>query len=99
MTMTKALPNLLSAARIFGSAAMPMMSPDSLPFWTVYVLCGVSDIMDGALARRFHAESRTGAMLDSVGDLLFVTAVLIRIFPLVSVPAWLWAWASGITLI
>ena len=36
------------------------------PFWTLYVLCGISDMADGWLARKLHAETKAGAILDSV---------------------------------
>ena len=42
------------------------------PFWTLYALCGISDMVDGWLARRLHAETKAGAILDSVADLSFV---------------------------
>lgn len=36
----------------------------------VLVTIGVSDVVDGQLARRFHLQSRTGAFLDAVADKL-----------------------------
>ena len=35
----------------------------------------VSDMADGDLARKLHAESKTGAVLDSMADLCFVAGV------------------------
>lgn len=49
--------------------------PATAAFWTVYGLCGISDMADGYLARRLHAESKRGAMLDSVADLCFVAGI------------------------
>ena len=69
------------------------------PFWTLYVLCGLSDIADGWLARKLHAESKTGAVLDSVADLLFVVFSAARLLQVVEIPVWLWTWGGVIVFI
>ena len=69
------------------------------PFWTLYVLCGLSDIADGWLARILHAESKTGAILDSVADLLFVACSAARLLQVVEIPVWLWTWGGVIVFI
>lgn len=55
--------------------------------------------MDGYLARKLHAESRTGAVLDSLADICFVVCCSMRIIPDIRIPTWLWIWAGGIILI
>lgn len=44
----------------------------------VMIMC--TDAIDGALARKLHAESRTGAVLDSVADSLFVLSSWIVLY-------------------
>ena len=44
-------------------------------------MCGLSDAVDGFLARKLHAESRFGSVLDSVSDLFFYTVMAVKIFP------------------
>jgi len=86
----KMLPNLLSAAR--GLGALLMLIP-GLPvggLWGLYIFCGVSDMLDGALARRFGWESETGAKIDSIADLLFAGSALLKILPLLTLPGWIW---------
>lgn len=56
-------------------------------------------MLDGFLARKLHAESKTGAILDSVADIGFVACCAIRLIPVVPIPAWLWIWAGGIVAI
>lgn len=68
-------------------------------FWTLYVLCGLSDMVDGWLARRLHAESKTGSILDSIADLVFVACCAIQLLPTMSIPSWLWIWAGIIVII
>ena len=56
-------------------------------------------MVDGWLARRLHAESKTGSILDSIADLLFVACCAIRLLPRMSIPSWLWIWAGIIVII
>lgn len=74
--------NLLTLARIplaLGLLAVPSLSP---AFFRLYVLSGVTDMLDGPVARRTHTESRIGARLDSLADAVFLAAVLYRLLPL-----------------
>ena len=54
---------------------------------------------DGYLARKLHAESKAGAVLDSVADICFVACCAIRILPILQIPKWLWIWAGLIVII
>ncbi len=95
----KRLPNVISELRIAGSISLLFCDVKGWPFWSLYVLCGLSDILDGWLARRLHAESKTGAILDSVSDIVFVACCAIRLLPVLEIPAWLWIWAGVIVII
>ncbi len=66
----KLIPNGLSAARLALGAAFPLVSPE----WRVWVIAAaaLSDALDGFAARRLHAESDTGRLLDPVADKFFV---------------------------
>ena len=95
----KHIPNILSALRLLGAASLVLCDPAGAAFWVIYVLCGVSDIVDGYLARRLHAESKAGAVLDSVADICFVACCAIRLLPVLQIPTWLWTWAGLIVII
>lgn len=56
-------------------------------------------MMDGFLARKLHAESKAGAVLDSVADICFIACCTIKIIPVLQIPTWLWIWAGVIVLI
>ena len=53
-------------------------------------------MLDGYLARKLNAESKTGAVLDSVADICFVACCAIRLIHVVQFPNWLWIWAASI---
>lgn len=97
--MMKHIPNIITVLRILGAACLLLCSPAGAVFWVIYVLCGVSDMVDGYLARRLNAESKVGAVLDSVADICFVVCCAIRIMPVVQIPTWLWIWAGLIVVI
>ena len=69
--MRKYLPNLLSALRASLSLLLFALAPFSPIFFALYALCGLSDMLDGFLARRLNCESAFGARLDSLADFLF----------------------------
>ena len=95
----KQWPNVISALRIAGSLGLLFCHVTGWPFWALYALCGISDMVDGWLARRLHAETKAGAILDSVADIVFVACCAIRLLPAMRIPSWLWIWAGVIVVI
>lgn len=96
MRKIRSLPNIITASRGAAAVAMlwfPLFSPG---FWGLHCWCGFSDMIDGALARRMNAESRLGARLDSVADMVFVICSAVMILPEIHLPLWLWLWIAAI---
>lgn len=48
---------------------LPFLRDNAVLLLIVYLLAGLTDILDGWLARRLKAESKLGARLDSLGDI------------------------------
>lgn len=67
------LPNALSGLRILASLLL-FCTDSSAKLW-LYAICGASDVLDGALARILHAESRFGEQLDTAADMCFCAAL------------------------
>ncbi len=65
----------------------------------LYFFCGISDALDGYLARRFQLSSPLGATLDSVADCVFVFIVLAIVVPRICLPLWILLWMGGIFVI
>lgn len=99
------IPNLLTFLRM---ALIPVFA--SLLFYgyskwalAVFIVAGVSDGIDGFLARRFNQESELGTILDPVADKLLMTTAFIiltlpNIFPPVRhlpIPFWVTAAVIG----
>ena len=95
----KHLANTLTALRIVGSIGLLFCNVAGWQFWTLYVFCGISDMIDGSLARKLKAESKTGSVLDSIADLSFMACCTIQLLPILSIPSWLWIWAGIFVII
>ena len=95
----KRIPDLLSISRI--ALCLPLLLVDAmtLPFWVLYLIAGLTDILDGFLARRWDVESKFGARLDSLADFVFVIAVGYKLFPWLKLPAALWMMIGLIALV
>lgn len=88
----KELPNLITTIRIIGAVCLCLVTPLSQEFYILYTLCGVSDVLDGFLARTMKLTSEKGARLDSIADLVFYAVMLCRLLPvlLVRLPEGIW---------
>ena len=95
----KHLPNILSSLRIVGAVALLQNNVSSIPFWVFYIVCGISDIADGWLARKLKCVTNTGALLDSLADICFVACLCPLRLPILELPQWLWLWAGVIVVI
>lgn len=73
--------------------------PLTSTFFLLYISCGISDVLDGFIARKTHTTSSTGAILDSLADTFFLIVVVIKIIPVVTLPTWLWSWALIVLLL
>ena len=89
----------MTTIRIIGAVSLLHFDVGNVTFWVVYSACGISDMADGYIARKLHCESRTGALLDSVADLIFVVCCCFKLMPLFAFPRWLWIWAGVIVAI
>lgn len=95
------LPNILTSLRIVGAVLMLFIPPLTAWFFVIYTLCGVSDVLDGVIARARHAESEFGSRLDSVADLLFYAVMILRIFPVLweRLPRVIWIFVASVLLL
>ena len=85
--------------RIVGAISLVFFDVVSVTFWVVYFACGISDMLDGYLARKLRCESKTGALLDSLVDLVFVVCCCYKLIPVLAFPKWLWIWGGVIVAI
>lgn len=82
--MTFSLPNILTYSRIVAIPVVVvlMMLERPLGNWlafAVYVAAGITDFLDGYLARAWDQQSSLGRFLDPIADKLLVAAVLLML--------------------
>ena len=90
---------IIALLRIAGSLSLLFRDVSGVMFWIIYALCGISDIVDGWLARKLKCITKTGALLDSLADICFVACLCLLLLPILDLPQWLWLWTGVIVLI
>jgi cardiolipin synthase len=90
------LPNLITIARILSVPVMvwSITSGEMLIAFGLFVLAGVSDAVDGFLAKRFGMRSELGAYLDPLADKALIVSIYLTLgvsgaVPRALVPGWL----------
>lgn len=81
--------NLITISRILFAFLMLLFPIYSTMFWILYSLAGLSDIIDGTIARKLNQKSKLGAILDSLADLILFVILSIIILPTITFPLWL----------
>lgn len=97
--MTKHIANILTGCRILGSIVLLFFPAFSTAFYIIYLFCGLSDMIDGTIARITNSASKFGSQLDTVADFLFVVISLFKLLPEIHIPGWLWIWGCVIAVI
>ena len=97
--MTKHIANILTICRILGSIILLFFPAFSPAFYTLYLLCGFTDMIDGTIARKTNSVTKFGSQPDTVADLIFVVASMIMLLPAIHLPRWLWIWSGMIAMI
>ncbi len=72
----KQIPNVLSISRILISIGLFFFFDNFALFMFFYLLAGLTDMLDGYVARKFNGKSTLGAKLDSIVDLFFYTMLI-----------------------
>ena len=91
----------ITAVRMAASLILLILPLRSAWFLVVYTLTGLTDALDGWLARKTGTVSEFGARLDSVADLLFYGVLLLRLFPVLwqALPAMIWYAVAAVVLV
>ena len=76
------VPNLLSLIRIFLIPAFAVLYYKGHIGWAVLMLAlsGISDFLDGKIARRFNQVSELGKILDPVADKLTQITIAVMLY-------------------
>ncbi|MCK9488209.1 MAG: CDP-alcohol phosphatidyltransferase family protein [Xanthomonadales bacterium] len=90
-TVLRHLPNTITVARILACPLLAwlIIADQARTALWLAVAVGISDVVDGFLARRFNWQSRLGGLLDPIADKLFLVSAMIALGVTGALPAWL----------
>ena len=91
--------NLITCVRILCGLILLLFPAFSKWFYVFYVAGGLSDALDGWVARRLGEVSDFGARLDTVADILFFGVVLIKVFSSIDFPFGIVLWVICIAVL
>lgn len=91
--------NVITGIRIICAVALIFCPIFSICFYVLYFVCGISDVLDGAVARKFEKGTKFGAQFDTVADIIFAAVVLIKLIQAIYIPMWLIIWTACIAAI
>ena len=86
--------NVITTIRILCSVALLFCAVLSPWFFVLYLIAGVSDMVDGWVARKTNTVSDFGSKLDTFADILFVVVCLVKLLPVLHLPVWIYVWVG-----
>jgi cardiolipin synthase len=90
-TVLNNLPNFVTLARMLMTplAVMMIISQRFLPAFLIFILAGVSDAVDGFIAKRFNLRTELGAYLDPLADKALLISIYVSLAIYAGLPAWI----------
>ena len=88
--MPVTLPNLISIGRLFlvPFTVWLIVQGDAVTAFWIFILAGVSDAVDGFLARQFNLRSELGSYLDPLADKVLLVSIYVTLAVLNEIPLW-----------
>lgn len=95
------IPNFITSLRLVGTICLLFMTPLSPAFFIVYSITGITDALDGFIARRTSTVSEFGAKLDSIADIIFYFVMIVKILPIlcVKLPVQIWYAVTAVLIL
>ena len=97
--MKNHIANIITGSRVIFSLPLLFVPLSSIWFCILYLFCGLTDMIDGTIARKTGADNKFGAKMDTASDFVFLFVCSIKVLPLVRLPVWLWVWIISVSLI
>ncbi len=91
----KNLANIVSISRIIGAAVLFCFNEFSPVYLIIYCFCGLTDFIDGPIARKTQTSSALGAAFDTIGDVLTYLSMVKILVIQDQIPAWLLIWLGS----
>jgi cardiolipin synthase len=91
VTIPVTLPNLITVARLMLAPAIVWFISEEqfVAAFFAFVIAGISDALDGFLARHYNLRSRLGTYLDPIADKMLLVSIYLSLTFIGEMPAWL----------
>jgi cardiolipin synthase len=91
VTIPHSIPNLITLGRILlvPIVVWAIASNQMEIAFAVFVVAGVSDAVDGFLAKRFNLRSELGALLDPLADKALLVSIFVTLGVWGAIPRWI----------
>lgn len=85
------VPNIISLARLLSTPVIVwlIMTGNWKTAFFLFCSAGISDAVDGFIAKRFNSVTRLGAYLDALADKILLVAIYITLGAAGEIPLWL----------
>lgn len=91
--------NKITILRIVCSIVLIFCPVFSVPFYVLYITAGITDMIDGTVARKTNTVSEFGSRLDTIADFIFVIVCLMKLLPVLKIEAWIYIWIVLIAIV
>ena len=91
--------NTITCCRILFSILMLFFPAFSGSFYACYIIAGITDMIDGTVARKLGTSSQFGEKLDTVADFVFAAAALFKLLLVMKISMTIWIWTGLIAVI
>ena len=91
--------NIITGCRILCNILLLFVPAFSSTFYILYLVAGFTDMVDGPIARKTNTANEFGSRLDTIADIVFVAACMIKLLPVLTIPTWLCVWIGVIAII
>ena len=99
MKLNNNIANIITSIRIFCSIALLFCMVLTPAFYTLYMVAGITDMIDGTVARKKNTVSEFGSKLDTVADFVLIVVCLIKLVPVLNISTWIYVWVAIIAFI
>ena len=91
--------NIITSLRIICSIMLLFCPVFSAPFYILYITAGITDMIDGTVARKTNTVTEFGSKLDTTADFIFAVVCMIKIIPVLNVETWIYLWIGFIAIV
>lgn len=91
--------NIITGCRILCSILLLFVPTFSPTFYTLYLMAGFTDMIDGTVVRITNTANEFGARMDTIADITFVVVCMVKMLSILNIPTWLFMWMGVIAVI